>query len=531
MRVKLFKIFLTSWPFWLGLFSGIIFFSLNITGKNFQYFPGDLGDARFNNYILEHAHKFITGQTKSLWDAPFMYPESNVITYSDNLIGTAPFYSIFRILGYDRETSFQWWLLLITGLNFACCFFFLKSLSGNKYGAVLGAFVFAFSLSLQSQMTHAQTFTRFLIPLSFWMIFLFSKELKPRYYFAALFILVYQLYCGIYLGLLLLIPLMFLIRFSLLCNIKVFEQKMKDNKWLIKIVGATVINFIISLPLIIPYAKRALNSASIQYKDIYHTIPTIKSYFFSQRGSFFWDFLSNNAIEYPAWWDHQIFVGGIAMICMVIFIILVILKITKRRSIIQFSSDNFLVVLVLTCIVTFFYFTRCGTFSFYWIVSKIPGFGALRSLTRIMNIELIFFSVAVGFVFGKLLNIHKWYTIFIFMVILALLIADNYLKEGFSYRTEKGLAQARTEVLIKKTKDIPAGSVVSYEPLKLEAYPFIYHLDAMLVTQKLNLKTVNGYSATSPGGYSRFWNELSSEARMEWFKTKNYSPDTIYIIH
>ena len=56
--------------------------------------PGDLGDARFNNYILEHFHRFLTGQEPSLWDLPSMYPYRNVlalpITISEQ-VGSIPF--------------------------------------------------------------------------------------------------------------------------------------------------------------------------------------------------------------------------------------------------------------------------------------------------------------------------------------------------------------------------------------------------------------------------------------------------------
>lgn len=531
MIAKRLKNFLTSWSYWLGLCSGILFITLNITGKRLTHFPGDLGDARFNIYILEHAHKFLTGKAESLWNAPFMYPESNVITYSENFIGSAPFYSIFRITGLDRESSFQWWFLLITILNYTFCYLFLKALFKNKYAAVLGALVFAFSLSLQSQMTHAQTFTRFPIPLAFWMVFLFAKEFNPKYYFAALFFLVYQLYCGLYIGLLLLIPFSLLILFSLLYNTRALYIKIKDIKWWIKMIGATLTNVLISLPLIIPYIKRANLLASNHYEHIFHTIPGIKSFFFSKPGSLIWDFLSKMANSYPFSWDHHIFAGGIAMICMSVFVMVVVLKIINKNSFKNLSIDNFLFIVFFTGFMTFFCFTRFKIFSFYSVIFKLPGFDALRSLTRIINVELIFFSVAFGFVFNILFRKHKWITIITFIMLSGLFIADNYFKEGCSYRTDKNIAQSRIEALTQKMEKIPAGSIVSYEPLKMETESIIYQLDAMLVAQNLNLRTVNGYSATSPNEYSHFWNEMTHETRMEWFRTKNFSPDTVYVIH
>ena len=47
---KKYNLFLYS----IGLFSCIYFFAFNIIGSSYEFFPGDLGDARFNNYLLEH---------------------------------------------------------------------------------------------------------------------------------------------------------------------------------------------------------------------------------------------------------------------------------------------------------------------------------------------------------------------------------------------------------------------------------------------------------------------------------------------
>jgi hypothetical protein len=363
------------------------------------------------------------------------------------------------------------------------------------------------------------------------MTFLFSRKLNPKYYFAVLFFLVFQLYCGIYLGLLLLIPILFLIRYALVCNVDILQEKLKDYKWLRKMAKATLINILISLPLLIPYAKRALQLEPALYENIYNTIPTFKSYFFCMRGSLFWDFLGNTANEYPARWDHQIFAGGIAMTCMIISAAMLILKIRRKTFSKQLVHGNFLIAIALSCLITYFYYTRIGTFSFYGLISEIPGFGALRSLTRIVNVELIFFAVAVGFVSNRLLKNHRWYTIPLFILMLGLLIADNYIKEGYLYRTEKSLAQARTEQLMEKMKGIVPGSLVSYEPFKKEDISVFYHLDAMMASLALNLKTVNGYSATSPHGYKYFWSDMTPGTRMKWFRIKRFSPDTIYVVH
>ena len=449
------KIIYKSWPFLLGLILGLYFITLNITGRSFTFFPGDLGDARFNTYLLEHAHMFLTGQTKSLWNAPFMYPEPDVITYSDNLIGAAPFYSLFRLIGFDRETSFQWWFLMMSVLSYSCCYFFLNWCFKNKYAAVLGAMVFAFSMALQSQITHAQTFPRFAIPLAFWMGILFMGKLKPIYFFAALAFVVYQLYCGIYIGFMLSVPIALLLLFTLIYKWKIFYKKIKNIKWIGMMAGSIIFNILIVLPLMIPYLHRAQKNGLNNYENIIINIPTIKSHFYSQAGSIFWKYFENTCVDYPAWWDHQIFAGGVATSCLLILGFIIIAKMFKKKYFSKITVDPTLIILFLTGLTTFLFYIRFNYFSLYKFIYNIPGFGSMRAIQRIINIELIFFAIATAFVFSKIFQKKKILSIFIFIFFAGIIIADNYYKEGESYRTNKIISQIRVNQLIEKMKNIP----------------------------------------------------------------------------
>lgn len=60
-----------------------------------------------------------------------MYPWKNVIGLSDNLLGTAPIYSLFRLLSYGREGAFQGWMLTLFGLNYWCGTLAFRKWTGN----------------------------------------------------------------------------------------------------------------------------------------------------------------------------------------------------------------------------------------------------------------------------------------------------------------------------------------------------------------------------------------------------------------
>jgi hypothetical protein len=517
-------------PFFFCLICGTVFISLNITGYNLTHYPGDLGDGRLNNYFLEHAWKFLSGQEKSLWDAPFMYPEKKVLSYSDNLLGTAPFYGIFRMLRFDRETAYQLWFLLMAILSYLACYFFLKLTFKNKYAAALGAFVFAFSIALQSQMTHAQTFTRFPIPFALSMLILFSRDFKPVYFFLALFAVVYQIYCGIYLGLLLMVPVSIMLLLILVLNQQKIKPFLSQKKWFAQLFVSALINVLFLLPLILPYVERSKMLGMNTYAYVLTTVPTPASHVYSQPGSLFWDFLSETGKNIPAFWDHQLFAGAFATCCLIYFFIKTSIRNPSKKQLIPIP-DRTIQVLSITGIVTFLLFMRVETLSLYKLIYHLPGFGSMRSLTRIINIELIFFAIATAWCTTKFLEKAGRFQLFWFLLLGCILVADNYMKTGRAYRREKKETQARVEALMEKMKTLPKKSVISYEPENGNTDCVAYQIDAMLATQALGLVCVNGYTATSPGTYTPFWMGLDSVSRKYWFKENNMTDDHVQIIH
>lgn len=104
------------WPLLL-LIVGFWLVPLALTCQ-LQCVPGDLGDARFNNVVLEHFYRWLGGHEASLVSPGFFYPMPGALTFSDNHWGTAWIYAIFRALGWDRYQAFDLWFLCGYLLNF-----------------------------------------------------------------------------------------------------------------------------------------------------------------------------------------------------------------------------------------------------------------------------------------------------------------------------------------------------------------------------------------------------------------------------
>ncbi len=514
------SIFRQHGPFVLGLLV-VLLYNLNLLGFNLQYLPGDLGDGRFNNYLLEHAYKFFTFQLDSFWEAPFMYPEEQVISYSDNLLGTVPLYGLFRFMNIGVEQSFQYWFIALNFLNYYCCYLFLKWWTNNRMAGVLGALLFAISLCLISQTPHVQTIPRFAVPLTFWALLLFKESFKTKHFLVACLLLVYQFYCALYLGFFLAVPFGVFLLGIIIKHWSRFKDHLRNRKWILQIIGSGIISLLVLLPLMLPYYERSKIMGLKSFHEIFPTLPSLYSYLTANYGAIVWEPLEQTAQGYQFEWDHHIYVGALGTISFVICIVLLVRTWKKsNKKKVLFKREGFSLFLI-SGLVCFLLFLRVGDFSLYAIIHFVPGYGALRALTRIVNIELIFFAACFAFLTLRILNRYPKVAPLSFIVLLVLLVVDNFAIGEKSSRISKEIVIDRRLDLIEQMEHVPKGEIVSYEPVdSTYHHPNVYQIDAMMASQALGLKCINGYSATSPQGFNHYWDNPNEETRKIWLDTK-----------
>ena len=109
--------------------------------SQFQMMPGNIGDARLNNYFLENIYQYVFGHAPSLTHLSFFYPFPYVLGFSDNLFGSSPVYLLARALTQQPETAFQLWYFFGFVVNFAACYFALRRLDVGSIGSAFGALI------------------------------------------------------------------------------------------------------------------------------------------------------------------------------------------------------------------------------------------------------------------------------------------------------------------------------------------------------------------------------------------------------
>jgi len=507
----------TTVYFFAPLVLGMVVQTIPLVGWGLEFLPGDLGDTRFNLYVLENGYQFITGQTTGFWNAGFMHPEAEVISLSDNLIGAMPFYAFFRSLGCDLFTAFQWWVITLTLLNYLSSFLFLNYVTKSHSAAGLGAFVFTFSIGLAAQMNHAQLFPRFAIPLMLFLLLLWMKQFKPHLFFMAVSLLVYQFFCGIYLGFLAFIPFFALVIYAIITRHQAFLQSWKKITNVLMYLLAVVIHIGLLLKLFQPYLRRAEYAELHRYDSILHSIPTPLSYFSAFPGNPVHGALEHTTFHYSGYWDHWIFPGWLAWVGFLVIVYQLLLR--KAHLTIEQKA------LAFTGLCVFLLYLRIGEFSLYQWIQAIPGFASMRSITRIINVQLLFFGVGVSVLFLTILRNYSGAPRLVYAGFLLLLLCDNYLPADQSLRMSKAMVVERHEQMLEFLNEIPVGSVVSVEPENYDGKMKYFHLDVMLATQALGLKCVNGYSGMAPYYFDRYWEHPNAFNRNFYFQ--RFEPEEI----
>ena len=508
------------WAIPIALFiAGMYTYPIALLGPQRDRIPGDLGDARFNNYVLEHFHSFAIGKVDRYWDAPFMYPEKNVVARSDNLLGTAPIYSFFRHMEIKRESAFQSWILAMFALNFWCCFLALKAWSGETIGAACAAFIFAFGIYSIGQMDHAQMLPRFMVPVAFLFTWRYLSSGRPWYLFLTAIAVIYQFYCAIYLGFMLIYALLFLVLgFAIVQRRKLFAALQLKRSALV-IAGILLLSAALLAPLMLPYMEVSRTVGARPFQDVIASIPRPASYFFTHPAALSWRDLSEHSkFKFDLWWDHFLFVGAMPWIALIVAIVLLFMK---RVACEQRSR---MAILLIAFGMSTLFILNIGERSLYQFVHVLPGFSALRALGRSINVQVMFLLFLTAGTIAMIPR-RRGMTIVLSIALPILVILDNRIDTGWMRYYDKWHGRNLVdEVARQMTTQIEDPDVpIAYMPLLPMTEKELVHdrvieinLTAMLAAQQIGVPIVNGYSGSYPFGFMDFFDRMDLPTLAQW---------------
>lgn len=496
----------TRYFIYLAVF--ILFFCytvLPIIGSDLSRFPGNLDDARLNLYVLEHSYKYISGQESAFWTAGFFYPHQNVVAYSDNHLGSSVFYVPFRMMGFDRETAFQFWIISGFVLNFAAMAFVLDRSGFGRLAVSLGAAVFTFSPVQILHLGHIQVLHRMPIPLAWYFLDRFLDEYHTSSLALALAFLSWQFYMSIYLGYFLFLLMSFYtIGVMIERNKSVIAHYLDATSSRFRLCHAgLVLAFGFSLfPLYVHYSAPGISRNTVG--EVRHLLPRPVSYLLGSRHELIERLLGGEIdVHSTQPWEHTLFVGLIPWVALLAGTVLAIRGGDSSATKLRRVSFMFWGVFFLTLSVH-------SLSPYRLLVQCLPILTGIRVMSRVTHVLLLPFAymTAAGIerLFRKPLTWLPGKLAGLAAVVVCLAFAWET-KVG-SITVNKAEAQRRIATLEKslglverRPKVSEGGPVLAALWLDTSEPAIVRQLDAMLAAQDLNIVTVNGYSRFSAPGF------------------------------
>jgi hypothetical protein len=465
--------------------------------------PGKVGDGTFNLCVLEHFYRASRGLEKSFVDGCFFYPWPCSMAFSDTFWANGPLYALLRTFGLQPTDAYRVWFLIGNALNFFVAYYVLLKLGLKELGAGVGAFLFSFCLPASAQFAHIQLTYRFGVPLGVFFLDRYLRTRTPLYASLTLLVLALQSLCTLYisffLGYLLVAYLLAWLFYEKLHDRRSFAQISKN---LLPVLGkgspvwpALGIGLMAGALLVLafwPYLEVSrLYAFKRDWRIIKYMLPRPASYFLADA-SRLWSFNTSAFEALPMRHEHQMFLGLGALVAMAMATFRAKWFLSERVLILMRTS--FFVVVALTLCL----FDHTA----YYYIAQIPGFNAIRAVTRI----ILVMAFPAAFVLGSFLEKLWDYRRPVGRYLVGGIVLITLVEAGWitPYREESSKWLKRVDALERETKiaakrDLRPTDILAVAHCNDETPDTTYtNTDVMMLAHKLGVKAINGYSGNQP---------------------------------
>jgi hypothetical protein len=469
--------------------------------------PGNLGDARFNSYLLEHFFHWITGRDGSFWNADFYYPYPLTIAFSDNFLGNAFVYALFRAVGFAREDAFRLWYAAGFVINFAAADYALVRFGYSRLAAALGSFLFTFGLPVMAQEGHAQLVYRFGVPLAVLTLEEFKSRRRLRQLVLVAFWTTWQFYCSIYTGYFLTLLLLALVLGHSLCHgggpvagiqsLAFGVRRLwtsRATRARVAFLAVMAVPIALMVVLLVPYVEVGrLYGFHRQWAEIAMMLPRPASYLLA-IDSRFWPSTGPLFDTLPMWWEHAMFIGIGPFVA---FAVAVTLRLAGRTRWDRLFAPAALAVVILVLLTLW-----VDGHSAYRMLSWLPGPNAIRAVTRIVTVLLFPCGILLASSLDAIATarLPGW----IRSSTLALIGASVVFEASFithDTATKRDWQSRMAAVAAELPAAIPQAPILLLAPKPGQFAQWPRELDAMLFAQDRGWRTLNGYSGNVPQGH------------------------------
>jgi len=509
----------SPWPDVAALAAGcaiawLTFFQPVFLGANDV--PGDLGDARFNLYVLEHVYRWLSGEEGSLLSPGLFWPYPYALAFSDTHAGTVWVYAATRLAGLETYDAFKVWFALGYLGSFLAAYHVARKFAFGPLLALALSLAFAFSLPAVVQMGHAQLAWRVAVPYAFWFTLRYAEKGAPADFFRAFTALAAQMLISVYLGLftVILCGLLFVGNF-------VARDGLSPRGWWRRavvmasafrrldrhavpsaVLAAGTLVALVALLWFHGYVAR-LYGIERPWFEISSMLPRLQSYLLSDALPY-WAPLSRALPDVPVRNEQQVFLGiPLTVLCLAgLAYVLAEWRATSPR--LRAVAFSILAALVL--------FTSIGGVSPYWILGHLPGFNSVRAVARMALVLAFPVTLFIGLLAREIGTRRSvpWLMPAAAIVIAAWMTFDLAVIEKHSFAS--AVSRERVEALRAAAPD--GTRPVAFGAAADDNW-FIHAIDAILAGQEAGRPTLNGYSGYMPPGVPVVPSCMASEVMLK----------------
>jgi hypothetical protein len=443
-------------------------------------------------YVLENGFKWLSGET-SLWNPLFFWPNRGMAGLSDLHLGGLFLYSIPRFLGVSKFHSMQIWMISGVILSSCSSYAVARLLKFGVFSSCVCALVYASSLPIASQVGHAQLLQRWAAPWALLSVLPFPLIAWRRIDRLLVFVIAtcIQYLCnpGLAIGLVAVSGIIFISGRLLQLRVKPVVKKV-DHKSTAVLFLCSIVLLMVSLYVSLRYFHvKSEYGLTRSNGEIWDYSPVLKSLFLSDYSKY-WKFISYQIFVDGGRFEMNMFVG--VAVCLLFFV-------GVFNSVI--FSKEIRSALLASIVITFLLIVRFGDSSLYIVLSRVPGLDSMRAPARFWLIVLLPIGLisAQGMEFILRNRVRRFGGSFVLVLIVLecfFINTNSVSKQDFEYPVEK------LQILVQeKISQADRVGIESFVVAQNPNFGIFLDTDAMLVSQKLGLPTLNGYSGFIPSGY------------------------------
>jgi len=495
---------------WLGGAS-VFFFAQWSTG--FDRLMGNTGDSRLIVYLNEQWFLVLHGAQP--WrNPPIFYPAKGVLGYTDTFFMWQIFFAPLRAIGADPFLAFQLTIVLLSLLAFITFVMFLRmAFQTPLLLASAAAFVVTFSNSLSQHDGSPQLFGVYFVPpimligLTAWRSRLDRPILATFLAAGAGFSLALLLFSTYYVAWFSLFSAALILAVWLVFSFRAIRGILRSawkTAW--RVIVMSCIGFAAGLvPFLVTYLPVVRQLGVRRYADAMFYAAKWNDVVNVSTGNFMWGHVFDRLWSgpSPASYEDSFALPPILLGTIAIGITVLLGSNWNRRSRVS-SRRRLTLALCIASIVLSLAPIETSHGSLWAIIWHLPGADAIRAIDRIEVVNNIVASIAVVLLLGDALNWTRqqrgrsWLQTAGVLLLCAL--AAEELHDSSASQWSR-TAQIR---LLDSVPAPPAGCtsffVTDSRPNTWLFYEF--QTESMLVSQRLGIPTLNGYSGDNPPGWN-----------------------------